>query len=211
MDREDLKYYLKQLSKPLSVAFLGIGFGLILIIVFLLWFIATRSNSQPVSPTSTPSSTPVVSTLPGQPVKEASALPLIYIVNRGDSSWRIAEAFWGDGRMYTLIEKANHLPADAWLEVGQELLIPDPQTFQPAELKSGSYQISDPQADLTSSPSSESGQFAYTVEPNDSLWFIALKYLGEGSRWVEIYQLNQNQIAHPDLIYPGQVFAVPEN
>lgn len=49
----------------------------------------------------------------------------------------------------------------------------------------------------------------YTVVFGDCLWNIAKRYLGDGSRWGEIYELNRDQIASPDLIYPGQVFVMP--
>ena len=32
---------------------------------------------------------------------------------------------------------------------------------------------------------------------------------GDGSRWPEIYEANRSEIVDPDLIYPGQVFAIP--
>jgi nucleoid-associated protein YgaU len=47
------------------------------------------------------------------------------------------------------------------------------------------------------------------VQPGNSLWRIARRVLGEGMRYVHIYQANQGQIRDPDLIYPGQVFELP--
>ena len=47
------------------------------------------------------------------------------------------------------------------------------------------------------------------VQPGNSLWRIARRVLGEGMRYVHIYEANQTQIRDPDLIYPGQVFEVP--
>jgi nucleoid-associated protein YgaU len=47
------------------------------------------------------------------------------------------------------------------------------------------------------------------VQPGNSLWRIARRVLGEGMRYVHIYEANQAQIRDPDLIYPGQVFEVP--
>jgi nucleoid-associated protein YgaU len=47
------------------------------------------------------------------------------------------------------------------------------------------------------------------VQPGNSLWRIARRLSGEGMRYVHIYESNQGQIRDPDLIYPGQVFAVP--
>lgn len=45
----------------------------------------------------------------------------------------------------------------------------------------------------------------YTVKSGDNLWNIAAKYLGKGSRYLEIYNLNKDKIKNPSLIYPGQV------
>lgn len=50
---------------------------------------------------------------------------------------------------------------------------------------------------------------AYTVVRGDSLWRIAQRQLGSGTRWKEIYQLNEEQIQNPNLIYPGQVLQLP--
>ena len=49
----------------------------------------------------------------------------------------------------------------------------------------------------------------YTVKSGDCLWNIAKKYLGDGSRYTEIYNLNKDKIKNPNLIYPGQVLTLP--
>lgn len=48
------------------------------------------------------------------------------------------------------------------------------------------------------------------VQPGNSLWRIARRSYGEGLLYSVIYEANRDQIRDPDLIYPGQVFAVPE-
>ena len=48
------------------------------------------------------------------------------------------------------------------------------------------------------------------VQPGNSLWRIARRSYGEGLRYTVIYQANKDQIRDPDLIYPGQVFELPE-
>jgi nucleoid-associated protein YgaU len=47
------------------------------------------------------------------------------------------------------------------------------------------------------------------VQPGNSLWRIARRLSGQGLNYVYIYDANQGQIRNPDLIYPGQVFAIP--
>jgi nucleoid-associated protein YgaU len=49
----------------------------------------------------------------------------------------------------------------------------------------------------------------YTVTSGDCLWNIAKKYLGDGSKYTEIYELNKDKIKNPNLIYPGQVLTLP--
>ena len=47
----------------------------------------------------------------------------------------------------------------------------------------------------------------YTVQRGDSLWKIARTYLGTGTRYPEIMELNN---LTGDLIYPGQILKLPE-
>lgn len=48
------------------------------------------------------------------------------------------------------------------------------------------------------------------VQPGASLWRIARRTYGDGIRFSLIYEANQTQIRDPDLIYPGQIFSVPQ-
>lgn len=48
------------------------------------------------------------------------------------------------------------------------------------------------------------------VQPGNSLWRIARSSYGEGLSYTIIYEANKDQIGNPDLIYPGQVFKLPE-
>ena len=53
------------------------------------------------------------------------------------------------------------------------------------------------------------GEGSITVQPGNSLWRIARKYYGKGIEYVEIFERNSHLIKDPDLIYPGQVFSLP--
>lgn len=66
-------------------------------------------------------------------------------------------------------------------------------------------------ATVTQSRPAESAPKAktYTVVKGDCLWNIAKKYLGDGARYTEIYNLNKDKIKSPNLIYPGQVLTLP--
>ncbi|MBC57952.1 MAG: peptidoglycan-binding protein LysM [Confluentimicrobium sp.] len=54
------------------------------------------------------------------------------------------------------------------------------------------------------------GISAVTVQPGFTLWGIARENYGDGLLYVKVYEANRDQIRDPDLIYPGQVFEVPE-
>ncbi|RFP87645.1 LysM peptidoglycan-binding domain-containing protein [Rhodobacteraceae bacterium 63075] len=49
-----------------------------------------------------------------------------------------------------------------------------------------------------------------TVQPGNTLWAIARERYGAGVQYVQVYEANRDQIRDPDLIYPGQVFDLPE-
>ena len=49
-----------------------------------------------------------------------------------------------------------------------------------------------------------------TVQPGNTLWGIARQKYGEGILYVRVFQANGDRIRNPDLIYPGQIFTVPD-
>jgi nucleoid-associated protein YgaU len=49
----------------------------------------------------------------------------------------------------------------------------------------------------------------HTVEKGDTLWAIAEKTMGNGSKYTEIFEANKPMLSHPDKIYPGQVLRIP--
>ncbi len=51
---------------------------------------------------------------------------------------------------------------------------------------------------------------AITVQPGNTLWAIAKENYGDGVQFVKVFEANKDRIKNPDLIYPGQVFTVPE-
>jgi nucleoid-associated protein YgaU len=77
------------------------------------------------------------------------------------------------------------------------------------------FDYTPPQTQATAPSSSRSGAVevpeikSITVNSGDSLWRISSKFYGEGIRYTVIYRANSGQIRDPNLIYPGQVFVVP--
>ncbi|HEY6919213.1 MAG TPA: Ig-like domain-containing protein, partial [Tabrizicola sp.] len=50
-----------------------------------------------------------------------------------------------------------------------------------------------------------------TVQPGFTLWGIAQDRYGDGVMYVQVFEANKDKIKDPNLIYPGQVFSVPES
>ena len=60
----------------------------------------------------------------------------------------------------------------------------------------------------TAEPAAAAAVF-HTVVKGDTLWKIAEKTLGKGSRYPEIFEANRPMLSDPDKIYPGQVLRIP--
>ena len=50
-----------------------------------------------------------------------------------------------------------------------------------------------------------------TVQPGATLWAIARERYGTGVMYVQVFEANRDRIRDPDLIYPGQVFVLPDD
>ena len=53
------------------------------------------------------------------------------------------------------------------------------------------------------------GKTLVIVQKGDALWNIAFQRLGLGNRYIDIVELNKDKIKNPDLIYPKQLFIIP--
>jgi nucleoid-associated protein YgaU len=51
---------------------------------------------------------------------------------------------------------------------------------------------------------------AITVQKGDTLWAISSDRYGDGVLYVKVFEANRDAIRDPDLIYPGQVFSIPD-
>jgi hypothetical protein len=53
------------------------------------------------------------------------------------------------------------------------------------------------------------GRRTHTATDTDTLSRIARRYLGDAQRWDEIWQLNTDRVADPNVIYPGLRLILP--
>lgn len=105
---------------------------------------------------------------------------MTYIVEPGDTLWGIAERFFGDGNRYKEIAELNNLADPNIIHAGQELVI---------------QRVSDDDEE-------ESLPADYIVQEGDTLWSIAERAYGDGSKYTELAE--KNGLGNPELIYPGQ-------
>lgn len=64
--------------------------------------------------------------------------------------------------------------------------------------------VSAVEADTTDEP------VFHEVVKGDTLWAIAEKTMGNGSKYNAIFEANRPMLSHPDKFYPGQVLRIPQ-
>ncbi len=108
----------------------------------------------------------------------SSEVVVAYVVKKGDSLWEIAEKYLGDGSRYREIMILNGLENDIIMP-GQILRLPVTQN---------------------------DNMVSYRVKRGDTLWDLALKFLGSGDKYQQIMNING---LTSDTIYPGQILKIP--
>jgi LysM repeat protein len=64
-------------------------------------------------------------------------------------------------------------------------------------------------ASVVATTKSSKAKSTYTVQSGDTLWAIAKKYYGDGSKYSTIYNANKTILKNPNLVYTGQVLTIP--
>ncbi|MFZ5376836.1 MAG: LysM peptidoglycan-binding domain-containing protein [Patescibacteria group bacterium] len=129
-----------------------------------------------------------------------------YQVKAGDSTWKIAERFYGRGDYYPLIEKANNLKHNQWLEIGQSLTIPQLDQVEGEKPdNAGKNAITTGRASGFGPTYQPTGK-THLVVKGESLWTITAKEADDPYYWPQVYAANKSTIGNnPNLIYPGMV------
>ncbi len=125
-----------------------------------------------------------------------------YVAQLGDSSWKIAEKFFGSGSRYLEIEKLNNFKHGQYLQIGQVILInANLNIINKKILNSDGIKSDDRDWADTES---------YIVKPGDSVWKIAFENYSDPMIWSEIYELNKQVIGtDPNLIFPLTELKLP--
>lgn len=116
------------------------------------------------------------------------------------------------------VATSDDLPAEALAEAPEadSGMAPDPVGEEPLEVASEA--ASADVAPILETTGTELAELApqpprpvtVTVQPGFTLWGIAQERYGDGVLYVQVFEANRDKIRDPDLIYPGQVFTVPE-
>ena len=126
---------------------------------------------------------------------------IIYTVERGDSLWKIAARFYGQGSSWRRIYEDNMavIKNPHRLYAGQKLII---------RLTGLAYPVQETPAPVSEAAVSEGT--AYRVQKGDRLWTIAYRAYGSGRLWNIIYEANKDVIADPERIREGLVIIIPQ-
>ena len=172
----DLKSILKSLK--LNESNISMVLGALVVVVVGVLVINYLRESKVGSPSSE------ISTA-GQEITK-------HVVAEGESLWSISEKYYSDGYKWVELAKTNNIENAGYIEVGQELTIPDLGTeVTPSSVK-------------TTIGNMESIAGAtYEVVKGDSLWEIAVRAYGDGYKWSEIAR--ENKLVNPNLIHSGNI------
>ncbi len=115
----------------------------------------------------------------------------------GESLWTIAVEYYDAGHLWPRIKEANPGLDEGRLEVGRSIVIP------PKEGAVAGHPTTAP----TTQPAAR--RHVYVVEIGDTLTSIARGVLGDPNRWDEIYELNRDKLASPDVVPVGLELKLP--
>ncbi|MGW2748427.1 LysM peptidoglycan-binding domain-containing protein [Streptomyces sp. NPDC001450] len=197
--------------------------------IMLLFTTGTLASAAPASATVTASAdhhpgpttqvtdhTPTQQTAPAEQTTSRTQTQQTYTVRNtrpAESLWSIAEKLYGHGELYTKIADANEgrtmvdgsvFHATAPIQPGWILQLPDEPTTGLAT-----------QTDHTK-PADAASTTSYTVHTGDNLWNIAEDQLGDGTKYMKIFEENRGApqpggttLTDPDEIRPGLKLDIP--
>ncbi|TYB91114.1 LysM peptidoglycan-binding domain-containing protein [Oceaniovalibus sp. ACAM 378] len=125
-----------------------------------------------------------------------------------DGQWR-ADLPEIDARVYTL--RVDEIGGDGKVVSRAETPFkPEPAETVAALAAAGVGEAADQRAGNRQIAPGGASLALVTVQPGFTLWRIARENYGEGLLYVRVFEANADKIRDPDLIYPGQIFTVPQ-
>jgi len=186
-----------------------------------LKMVKDKPSQFPVEPAASPR------TFGPAPVQAKPAAPAdrVHTVVAGDSAFKVAKQYYGDGAAWRKLAAYNKLDDEAQLKVGDKLNIPSSEALLGKKATAiaaipmkvpGAGPHSNDNVTLIN-PGVRTGPLAtkqpaaptYTVKKGDTLAEIAKHQLGSSKRAREIVQLNKKTLCDPDNIPLGTVLTLP--
>jgi nucleoid-associated protein YgaU len=167
--------------------------------------------SEKAKPTTVVMTTPAVASQPA----EVGAKPIVHVMATGETYSSLAEKYLGGTKYANLIVKANPGKDPRKIQVGAKVIIPPaPKTPAPVStvVASGSPSPTSPIKPVratTEKAPPVSPERAYTVQAGETWHGLARRYLGDGNRWVELFELNKERAPNPNHLQPGTVIELP--
>lgn len=110
-----------------------------------------------------------------------------------------------------LVGSAHSDPKGNWRLTPEKLIDPGLYTLRADQVTMSGKVVSRAElpVQVSAMPAATDGR-NIVVQPGNSLWRLARRTYGDGMLYTTIYTANREQIRDPDLIYPGQIFALPQ-
>lgn len=138
-----------------------------------------------------------------------------YTVEANDNFWRISQKLYGTGAYFKALREYNRqrYAGGEVMNVGDELAVPSLETLRrdyPALCPKQRRAAGRPATSLVNSTARPRRGREYTVAEGDTLFDIARHELGKASRWLEVYELNREQLGDDfNYLAPGMRLALP--
>lgn len=148
------------------------------------------------------------------PVKATRPRASIYVVQQGDDLSGIALKVYGSeqGKRWVNVQKIyqanrNILPSADMVREGQRLKIP---ALSQSTTTKNLEKIEKPKQPVKPQTPKKQDKI-YVVQDGDSLWKIAEKQLGNGTRYSEIVELNTKTLRDENNLFVGMRLSLPDN
>lgn len=158
--------------------------------------------------------------------KKLTEGPKTHVVQAGETFTSLAVKYFGHAKYTNLITKANPTVDPRKVRIGMKVIIPPaPENMTAAASPAPAPGPGTPTATLAGTRSPSAGtpitrtakappvpaDRAYTIKAGEGWYTLAQRFLGNGERWTELYELNKERVPHnPHNVPPGTVIELPK-
>jgi len=141
----------------------------------------------------------------------SAGAPRSHVIQRGETFASIARTVYGDGRYYLQIQKANPGLEPSALKPGTRINLPELASAAGGESRTSNRPSHTGGQAGANGVASIDHKTQYKVESGDSLYKIAEKLYGDGTRMDAIYDANKQTIGpDPRKLKLGMILKLPE-